>query len=162
MKSIDDICAAVLREQDEKNEKKSRIFIPELDSIMSAYKYFAILRPHNEPGYLPADVQIDRKGNWYKSICDAREVKCWRKCRMKYRINGMGMQLKYVMLNCDMPDAERQYHAIALKYFRLFDHKEANVFYDPSKGLYWFLDSDSEPYAVVCGIRVAKAGTVLS
>lgn len=164
MKSISDICDAVLREQDAKNEKKNRIFIPELDSVMTMYKYFAVLRPHNEPGYLPADVRIDRTGNWYKSICDAREVKCWRKCAMKYLVNGHVMPLpsKWVMINCDMPEDDKKVHAIALRFYRLFEHKEASVFYDPSKGFYWFLDSKSEPYAVVCGIRTAKAGTVLS
>lgn len=162
MKSIDDICTAVMREQDEKNEKKSRIFIPELDSIMTMYKYFAILRPHNEPGYLPADVRIDRTGNWYKSICDAREVKCWRKCRMKYQLNGVGIPSKWVLVNCDMPEEDSRVHAVALRYFRLFDHKEASVYYDSAKGFYWFLDSENEPYAVVCGIRTAKEGTILS
>lgn len=162
MKSISDICAAVLREQDEKNEKKSRIFIPELDSIITMYKYFAVLRPHNEPGYLPADVRIDRTGNWYKSICDARVVKRWRKCRMKYQKNGAGIPSRWVMVNCDMPEGDSLVHAVALRYFRLFDHKEASVFYDPAKGFYWFLDAESEPYAVVCGIRATKEGTVLS
>lgn len=158
MKSIDDICTAVMREQDGKNEKKSRIFIPELDSIMTMYKYFAILRPHNEPGYLPADVWIDRTGNWYKSICDAREVKCWRKCRMK----SLTIPTQWVLVNCDMPADETRIHSVALRYFRLFDHKSASVFYDSSKGFYWFLNADNDPYAVVCGIRGAKAGTVLS
>lgn len=149
-------------EQDEKNEKKSRIFIPELNSIMTMYKYFAVLRPHTERGYLPADVRIDRTGDWYKSICDAREVKCWRKCRMKYQVDGQVVPSKWVLVNSDMSEDKSRIHAVLLRYFRLFDHKEANVFYDPSKGLYWFLDSDSEPYAVVCGIRAEKEGTVLS
>lgn len=162
MKSISDICATVLKEQDEKNEKKCRIFIPELDSIITMYKYFAVLRPHTDPGYLPADVRIDRTGNWYKSICDAREVKCWRKCRMKYQVNGQVIPSKWVLVNCDMPEEEKQIHAVLLRYFRLFDHKTASVFYDPSKGFYWFLDSESEPYAVVCGIKALKVRTVLS
>lgn len=162
MKSINDICTEVIRVQTEKNEKMNRIFIPELDSIMTMYKYFAILRPHNEPGYLPADVRIDRTGDWYKSICDAREVKCWRKCRMKYQVHGNAVPSKWVMVNCDMPENDRQIHAVLLRYFRLFDHKEASVFYDPEKGLYWFMDSESDPYAVVCGIRALKVGTVLS
>lgn len=162
MKSISDICEAVLREQDAKKEKNRRIFIPELDSIMTMYNYFAVLRQHNEPGYLPADVRIDRTGNWYKSICDAREVKCWRKCRLKCQLNGTGIPSKWVLVNCDMPEDEELIHAVLLRYFRLFDHKEASVFYDPSKGFYWFLDSESEPYAVVCGIRTLKVWAVLS
>lgn len=162
MKTISDICAEVLRVQTEKNEKMNRIFIPELDSIMTMYKYFAVLRPHNEPGYLPADVRIDRTGNWYKSICDAREVKCWQKCRMKYQVNGTGVPSQWVMVNRDMPEDETRLHAVALRFFRLFDHKDASVFYDPEKGFYWFLDSESEPYAVVCGIRALKEGTALS
>lgn len=162
MKSINDICTAVLREQEEKKEKQSRVFIPELDSIITMYKYFAVLRPHTEPGYLPADVRIDRTGNWYKSICDAREVKVWRKCRMKYQMNGTGIPSQWVLVNCDMPEDETRTHAVALRYFRLFDHKESSVFYDPSLCLYWFLDTNREPYAVVCGIRAAKEGTVLS
>jgi len=162
MKSIDDICAAVMCEQEEKKEKSTRVFIPELDSICTMYKYFAILKPHTEPGYLPADVRIDRTGNWYKSICDAREVKCWRKCRMKYQVHGQAIPSKWVMVNCDITEEEKQVHAVLLRYFRLFDHKDASVFYDPAKGFYWFLDSESEPYAVVCGIRALKVGTVLS
>ena len=162
MKSISDICTEVLRVQTEKNEKMNRIFIQELDSIMTMYKFFAILRPHTEPGYLPEDVRIDRTGNWYKSICDAREVKCWQKYRMKYQLNGVGIPSTWVLVNMDMPDDDSRVHAVALRYFRLFDHKEASVFYDPSKGFYWFLDSESEPYAVVCGIRARKIGVVLS
>lgn len=158
MKSINDICTAVLKEQDEKNEKKCRIFIPELDSIITMYKYFAVLRPHTESGYLPADVRIDRTGNWYKSICDAREVKCWRKCRMKCQT----IPSMWVLINCDMPEEEKRIHAVLLRYFRLFDHKDANVFYDSANCFYWFLNSESEPYAVVCGVQAAKEGTVLS
>lgn len=161
MKSIDDICTAVLREQDEKNEKKSRIFIPELDSIMTMYKYFAILRPHTEPGYLPADVRIDRTGNWYKSICDAREVKCWRKCRMKWTVQENWGPLKWVLVNSDITESDSKIHAILLRLFRVFDHKKATVLYDVSRCFYWFLDEDNVPYAIVCGIRADKERSVL-
>lgn len=81
---------------------------------------------------------------------------------MKYQVHGNAVPSKWVMVNCDMPEDERQIHAVLLRYFRLFDHKSASVFYDPAKGLYWFLDSESEPYAVVCGVRALKVGAVLS
>lgn len=81
---------------------------------------------------------------------------------MKYQVHGNVVPSKWVMVNGDMPEDERQIHAVLLRYFRLFDHKEASVFYDPEKGLYWFMNSESELYAVVCGIRALKVGAVLS
>lgn len=157
MLTIEDKIDRVKKAMEESGEKLKKVYLPELDSIMYMSKYRVVILPYQAGGYLPGDVEIDRHGNWYKSLCDSRPVKLSAKTHW-LRYKDHPRQSVYLL------DAEDDfnYRVVAKKYIGDLIHKDALYFYDYDRALIWLLDqSDHEPYAIVCGIRSDKKVTTI-